>query len=201
MKNSLGLQLESEQRNFSNFRWGGKFYRKRACEGFTLVELIVVIVILAILAAILVPGLLGWIDKAKEKRYELEARSIYQAAEAESTKLYAKNYRKNQMSVIFDNGNNEQEFDNIKKLAGIESIEHVTIMYKTAVDNGLLRYWTPEKVYIVYTSSDGERLLAMWGYSSINDMQTSFLIDDASDIKGTEGGWRFTTKAGFLSTI
>lgn len=201
MKNSLGLQLESEQRNFSNFRWGGKFYRKRACEGFTLVELIVVIVILAILAAILVPGLLGWIDKAKEKKYELEARSIYQAAEAESTKLYAKNYRDDQKAVIFNDEYNAQEFDNIKKLAGIESIEHVTIEYIKAEDKGLARYWAPEKVYIVYTSSDGERLLAMWGYSSINDMQSNFFIDDASDIKGTEGGWCFTTKAGFLSML
>lgn len=36
-------------------------------EGFTLVELIVVLVILALLSAVLVPALLGFIDKSKEK--------------------------------------------------------------------------------------------------------------------------------------
>ena len=40
-------------------------------KGFTLVELIVVMVILTLLAAILVPSLLGWIDEAKGKQYIL----------------------------------------------------------------------------------------------------------------------------------
>ena len=37
-------------------------------QGFTLVELIVVLVIRAILAALLVPALTGYIDRAKEKK-------------------------------------------------------------------------------------------------------------------------------------
>jgi prepilin-type N-terminal cleavage/methylation domain-containing protein len=42
--------------------------------GFTLVELIVVIVILGILAAIAIPALTGYISKAEDKQYEMEAR-------------------------------------------------------------------------------------------------------------------------------
>lgn len=42
-------------------------------KGFTLVEVIVVLVILAILAAILVPTMIGWIKKANEKIIVSEA--------------------------------------------------------------------------------------------------------------------------------
>lgn len=63
--------------------------RKENNKGFTLVELIVVIVILAILAAILIPALLGWIDKAKEEQYALEARNVYLATQAQISEAYA----------------------------------------------------------------------------------------------------------------
>lgn len=59
-------------------------------KGFTLVELIVVLVILAILAAILVPALLGYIDEAKNKQIVLNGKSVYTAAQAVASELYAK---------------------------------------------------------------------------------------------------------------
>ena len=59
-------------------------------KGFTLVELIVVLVILAILAAILIPALLGYIDRAKMNEDILEGRDVVTAAQSELTKLYGK---------------------------------------------------------------------------------------------------------------
>ena len=44
--------------------------------GFTLVELIVVLTILAVLAALLIPALTGYIDKANEAKVLAEARTL-----------------------------------------------------------------------------------------------------------------------------
>lgn len=63
--------------------------RREKNKGFTLVELIVVLVILAILAAILVPALLGYIDSARSKQTVLNARSAMTAAQAEMSTIYA----------------------------------------------------------------------------------------------------------------
>ena len=57
-------------------------------KGFTLVELIVVLVILAILSAILIPALLGYIDESKEKQYLINAKNCINAAQAELSTLY-----------------------------------------------------------------------------------------------------------------
>lgn len=62
-------------------------------KGFTLVELIVVLVILAILAAILVPALLGYIDEAKQKQIVLNGKSVYTAAQAVASEMYAKDVK------------------------------------------------------------------------------------------------------------
>ena len=58
-------------------------------KGFTLVEVIVILVILAILAAILVPALTAYIDKAKEKSIAAEARTALIAAQAWASEQYA----------------------------------------------------------------------------------------------------------------
>ena len=57
--------------------------------GFTLVELIVALVILAILASLLVPALTGHMDKTKKQAVISEARDVWTAAQAALTECYA----------------------------------------------------------------------------------------------------------------
>lgn len=60
----------------------------RQKHGFTLVELICVLVILAVLAALLVPSLTGYIDKAKKQAVISEAKGIWTAAQAAASEFY-----------------------------------------------------------------------------------------------------------------
>ena len=57
-------------------------------KGFTLVEVIIVLVILAILAAILIPSLVGYIDKANEKASIANCRSFVLAAQTIGSETY-----------------------------------------------------------------------------------------------------------------
>lgn len=61
---------------------------KQDKKGFTLIEIVIVLVIIAILSAMLVPSMMGWIDDSKKKSFLQEARSALTATQAEIANLY-----------------------------------------------------------------------------------------------------------------
>lgn len=67
------------------------FKKLKNKKGFTLVELIVVLVILAIMAALLVPALTGYIDKANQEKVIAECRSVVMAAQTTASEYYGLN--------------------------------------------------------------------------------------------------------------
>ena len=64
-----------------------KILRKK--KGFTLIEIIIVLVIIAILAAATVPAMIGFVNDARSKAYVAEARLGLVAAQAVVTEVVA----------------------------------------------------------------------------------------------------------------
>ena len=95
-------------------------------KGFTLVELIVVLVIIAILAAMLIPAMTGYINKAKEKSITSETRQAVMAAQTLVDEKYATNQETK--ITVGDVETSSVKFDDIQKLAEVKgAISKVTV--------------------------------------------------------------------------
>lgn len=75
--------------------------RRNNKRGFTLVELIVVLVSLAILASLLVPALTGYMDKTKKQAVISEERDVWTAALTECYALYPESFNDSSNSCRF----------------------------------------------------------------------------------------------------
>ncbi len=95
-------------------------------KGFTLIEVIVVLVIIAILMAIAVPNVLGYINRAKGTEAQAQARSIYMAATAETAEIL-----KNSDTMTASDFNTTHD-KNVKDLANFSG----TISYTSPAASG-----------------------------------------------------------------
>ena len=140
-------------------------------KGFTLVELIVVLVILALLAAILVPALLGYIDKAKKEKNYQAAQEVHTAVQALATESYGKGDAKHTMSL-----------DDIKNLAGIDDLAEVIVQWKST-DNNTKTDFQVEAMSVKFT---GDSSNVYYTYKKGTDGKYSWQSETASSITGTK---------------
>lgn len=94
--------------------------RKKNIMGFTLVELIVVLVILAILATFTIPAMLGFVEDARSKASITLTREVYTAAQSAAAEIYA------QLGNLDVSGNSNSNITLIKERVGTKIKEMTT---------------------------------------------------------------------------
>lgn len=138
-------------------------------KGFTLVELIVVLVILALLAAILVPALLGYIDKAKKEKNYQAAQEVHTAVQALATESYGKGNTAPTMTLA-----------EIKDLAGIEDLAEVNVQWKSTDKNPKTDFQV-EAMSVKFTSDSSN---VYYTYKKGTDGKYSWQSETENSIKG-----------------
>lgn len=72
-----------------NLKKDKKMNLKKDTKGFTLIEVVIVLVIISVLVAILVPSINSWIGKSRKKAFLSEANSVKQACQAQMSDAMA----------------------------------------------------------------------------------------------------------------
>lgn len=104
------------------------------------------LVILAILAAIMIPALTGWIDRAKQRQVQLEARNIQLAAQSGLYEAYADADTFNAGNFVFKGtpaGTDTYELqDYIDDICGADWEDKVTACSVTWSDKAVITEFT-----------------------------------------------------------
>lgn len=83
-------------------------------KGFTLVEIIVVLVILALLSAVAIPSMTGFVNDAHEKGAYTDLREIAVAAQCSYNEVYASNNVGKNTQIIY-----------VKDISSAQEIDHI----------------------------------------------------------------------------
>ncbi len=129
--------------------------------GFTLVELIVVLVIMSVLTAITVPAMTGWIDRAKQKQADINARTLYLAARTITAESYAQDEWKEleaenggEITITNESGQSESAEGAIASLAGIQENYSAEIMIRNGEVVGM--HYQAENGFQVWIGESSE---------------------------------------------
>lgn len=127
--------------------------QNRSKKGFTLVELIVVMVILAILAAMLMPSLTGYIDKAKDKRVIAEVHQVVMAAQTLADEEYAIEDEPNYDSVTLENVAELAEIKGEIVMLAIEK-SNGKVGYAEVLRGGVTGYYGANKDTVITSANE-----------------------------------------------
>lgn len=178
-------------------------------KGFTMIELIAVIVILGIIAAIAVPSMVGYINKAEQKRLDTTARSIFNAASNALSSQYTRGFKgefnegDGKVNVELINPKYEEDqanADNIRYLQIKKTDPHKydSILYRLLEDKIGDKTILQESVIVEYNWKTGNVLSAFFaddknissiGYGSEPGQVNAYARDEKTRKKNHIGMW------------
>ena len=116
-------------------------------KGFILIEMIVVLIVLAILAALLIPAMTGWIDTTREKNAIAECRQVVIAAQTIASEAYATE------TLGSDSMMREPYFSEIRVLSEVKGVINAIVIAQASAQVTRVEYTSLRGIFVVYDIS------------------------------------------------